>query len=95
MRRDELDAGAFAFRFPQGFRRFDAFGLREHIFREDDAVATLFIAADRHGNIFQRRVIKRLHRGIKVIHIDVQNDPIHGFCLLSARYEHAFSMLLL
>ena len=53
MRRDKLDAGAFALRFPQGFRRFDAFGLREHIFREDDTVATLFIAADRHGNIFQ------------------------------------------
>ena len=63
--------------------------------REDNAVATLFIAADRHGNIFQRRVIKRLHRGIKVIHIDVQNDPIHGFCLLSAHCEHAFSMSLL
>ena len=78
MRRDELDAGAFAFRFPQGFRRFDAFGLREHIFREDNAVPVLHAPADSKRNAAVFRVVCHLHRGKKAVQVTVKNDAIHG-----------------
>ena len=79
---------------PKGFRRFDAFGLREHIFVRDDARGATFLSPPTAMGIYlQRWVIKRLHRGIKVIHIDVQNDPIHGFLPpFDARCEHAEAM---
>ena len=76
MRRHKPDARALALGLPERFGRLHALLLRQHVFREHDAVPALAVAADGHRHIPQRRVVQRLDRRVEIVHIDVQDDAV-------------------
>ena len=78
MRRHKADARALALGLPERFGRLHALRLRQHVFREHDAVPALAVAADGHRHIPQRRVVQRLDRRVEIVHIDVQDDAVHS-----------------
>ena len=74
---DLYQIGALALRLPDGLRGLDAELLRRVVLGEDDAVAGLGIAADRHGQALQLRVGEQLHAGEKAVQIAVEDDAAH------------------
>ena len=46
-------------------------------FCQDDAVAAGRVAAHRHWEVAQLRVVQQLHRGVKAVQITVKDDTVH------------------
>ena len=77
MGRDKDDFRAFLLGEPQGIAGGNAAGFSFVVFCQHNAMAGLGVAGYSHGPAAQGGVIKTFHRGVKVIHIAVKNDPLH------------------
>ena len=62
---------------PDGLRGLDTEGLGRLVFCKDDAVAAGRVAAHRHWEVAQFRVVQQLHRGVKAVQITVKDDTVH------------------
>ena len=62
---------------PDGLRGLDTEGLGRLVFCQDDAVAAGRVAAHRHWEVAQLRVLQQLHRGVKAVQITVKDDTVH------------------
>ena len=74
---------------PDGLRRLDPKALGGLVFGQDDAVAALRVAAHRHRQVAQLRVVQQLGGGVKTVQIAVKNDPVHSPAPLSHRFGKA------
>ena len=80
MRAHKHEVRALFLRLVDGLRGDDALPLGKLVFGEDDAVAFLRLAADRHRDIPQRGVQHRLDRRKKSIQVRMQHHSVrHGF----------------
>ena len=78
MRHDERELRALLLRLPNGLRGLYAVLLCEFVFREDDAVPALRVAADRHRHEFQLRSRDTLDRSEIRVAVTMQYRAIHS-----------------
>ncbi len=77
MGRHQLEARALAHGLPDGLGGLHAFGLGKHIFRQYNAVAAFLVPGHGHGHVPVLGGVKGLDRGVKVVHIHMQNAVFH------------------
>ena len=87
----EHQVGTLPLGLPDGLRRLDLKFFGRLVFGQDDAVAALRVAAHRHRQMAQLRVVQKLHRCVKAVQIAVKNDPLHARALLSVSVYGAFA----
>ena len=77
VRREQDQTGAFSFCLPDRFSCLYTELLRGHVFCENDPMPC--IGASRHSNrnVGELRMIQKLHRRIKAIHITMKYDSVH------------------
>ena len=76
MGRHQHQIGALLFGLPDGLGGFHSKALCQLIFCQNDTMAALRVAADRHGNRLQFGALELLHRSIKAVAVTMQNDGI-------------------
>ena len=78
VRCDQPQVGALAPGLPDGFGGLHAERLGFFVFRQDDAVAALRVAADRGGTVRKIGVEQGLDRSVKRVAVAVQDRAFHG-----------------
>ena len=76
MRRHQHQLGAFCLGFADGLRCLHAEALGQLVFGKNDPVAAFGVAAHRHGDLFELRMLELLAGGVKAVAVAMQDGAV-------------------